>query len=70
MDMKLRQKEQLKAEYTHIIEEQLEGWIVEIIPSKPRGNEYSICHIRLSFEQKLSQRKSEWCLMPVPNLLL
>ena len=37
MDMKLRQKEQLKAEYTHIIEEQLEEGIVERIPSKPRG---------------------------------
>ena len=70
MDMKLRQKEQLKAEYTHIIEEQLEEGIVERIPSKPRGNEYSICHIRRSFEQKLSQRKSEWFLMPVPNLIL
>ena len=32
MDMKLRQKEQLKAEYTHIPEEQLER-----IPSKPTG---------------------------------
>ena len=37
MDMKLRQKEQLKAEYTHIIEEQLEEGIVDRIPSKPRG---------------------------------
>ena len=37
MDMKLRQKEQLKAEYTHIIEEQLEEGIVERIPSKPTG---------------------------------
>ena len=70
MDMKLKQKEHLKAEYTHIIEEQLEEGIVERIPSKPRGNEYSICHIRLSFEQKLSQRKSEWCLMSGPNLIL
>ena len=33
MNMKLRQKEQLKAEYTHIIEEQLEDGIVERIPS-------------------------------------
>ena len=37
MDMKLRQKEQLKAEYTHIIEEQLEEGIVERIPIKPTG---------------------------------
>ena len=37
MDVKLRQKEQLKAEYTHIIEEQLEEGIVERIPSKPTG---------------------------------
>ena len=37
MDMKLKQKEHLKAEYTHIIEEQLEEGIVERIPSKPRG---------------------------------
>ena len=33
----LRQKQQVKAEYTHIIEEQLEEGIVERIPSKPRG---------------------------------
>ena len=38
MDMKLRQKEQLKAEYTHITEEQLEEGIVERVPSKPTGN--------------------------------
>ena len=31
MDMKLRQKEQLKAEYTHITEKQLEEGIVERI---------------------------------------
>ena len=37
MNMKLRQKEQLKAEYTHIIEEQLEEGIVERIPNKPTG---------------------------------
>ena len=37
MNMKLGQKEQLKAEYTHIIEEQLEDGIVERIPSKPTG---------------------------------
>ena len=37
MNMKLRQKEQLKAEYTHITEEQLEEGIVERIPSKPTG---------------------------------
>ena len=37
MDMKLRQKEQLKAEYSHIIEEQLEEGIVERIPIKPTG---------------------------------
>ena len=35
--MKLRQKEQFKAEYTHIIKEQLEEGIVERIPSKPTG---------------------------------
>ena len=35
--MKLRQKEQLKAEYTHIIKERLEEGIVERIPSKPTG---------------------------------
>ena len=70
MNMKLRQKEQLKAEYTHIIEEQLEGGIVERIPSKPTGERVFYCHIRLSFEQKLSRRKLEWCLMPVPNPIL
>ena len=37
MDMKLKQKEHLKAEYTHIIEEQLEEGIVERIPIKPTG---------------------------------
>ena len=37
MDMKLRQNEQFKAEYTHIIEEQLEKGIGERIPSKPTG---------------------------------
>ena len=37
MNMKLRQKEQLQAEYTHIVEEQLEDGIVERIPSKPTG---------------------------------
>ena len=37
MNMKLRQKEQLKAEYTHVIEEQLEEGIVERIPNKPTG---------------------------------
>ena len=37
MDMKLRQKEQLKAEYTHIIEEELEEGVVERIPIKPTG---------------------------------
>ena len=38
MDMKLRQKERSKAEYTHIIEEQLEEGIVERISSKPTGS--------------------------------
>ena len=37
MDMKLRQKEQFKAEYRHIIEEQLEEGIVERIPNKQTG---------------------------------
>ena len=55
MDIKLRQKEQLKAENTQIVEEQLEERIVEGIPRKPTRN--SVCHTRLSFEQKLSQRK-------------
>ena len=36
MNMKLRQKEQLKAEYTHIVEEQLEEGIVERIPTGKR----------------------------------
>ena len=37
MYMKLRQKEQLKAKYTHIIEEQLQEGLVERIPSKLTG---------------------------------
>ena len=37
MNMKLGQKEQLKAEYTHIIEQQLQEGIVERISSKPTG---------------------------------
>ena len=38
LESALRQKEQLKAEYTHITEEQLEEGIVERVPSKPTGN--------------------------------
>lgn len=59
--MKLRLKEQIKAEFTHIAEEQLEEGIVEKEShGNQAGNEHSICHIKLSFLQKLSQRKRDW----------
>ena len=59
MDMKLRRKEQLKAEYTHIIEEQLEDGIVERFPSKPtRKRVFYLPHKALSFEQKLYESQN------------
>ena len=65
MEKKLGQNEQLKAEYTQTVEEQLQEGIVERIATKQ--TEERVFYLP---HKAVVRTKVKWCSMPVQNLTL